>query len=226
MTDSTSTDAGAGAAAAAGTRDAYTGIDERIAAVGSTSIWVGDRVRLRGYEPEDVDYEKQYDDSTDQRSGWKVFPPRSSVAHKAYIDDAVLAKPEGDAVLLRLVIARREDDRIVGTINTHTVDVVNGTFMFGIGLAPEAKGHGYAGEAVVLLLRYMFEERRFQKCESGLYAYNEPSRALHLRLGFAEEGRLRRHAFLGGEFHDVLLFGMTIEEYRGRYPRLRPRLLP
>lgn len=72
----------------------------------------------------------------------------------------------------------------------------------------------------------MFEERRFQKCESGLYAYNEASMALHRKLGFVQEGRLRRHAYLAGGFHDVVLFGMTIEEFREMYPKLRPRLLP
>lgn len=204
----------------------YAGLDARIAASGSTSIWVGDKIRLRGWEPADVPYEVQYDDSTDQRSGWKVFPPRSSVAHKAWNEQASQAKPEGDALDVRLAIARREDDQVVGAINTHSVEQVNGTFMFGIGVAPEHKGHGYAAEAVLLLMRYMFEERRFQKCESGLYAYNEASMALHRKLGFVQEGRLRRRAYLAGEFHDVVLFGMTIEEYREMYPKLRPRLLP
>jgi RimJ/RimL family protein N-acetyltransferase len=204
----------------------YAGLDERMAAAASTSIWVGDKVQLRGYEAADAEYEKQYEDSTDQRSGWKVFPPRSSAAQKAWTEEASLAKPEGDALQLRLVIARRKDDKIVGNVNTHTMDVVNGTFMFGVGVAPEHKGKGYAAEAVLLVMRYMFEERRFQKCESGLYAYNAASMALHRKLGFVEEGSLRRHAFAGGEFHDVVLFGMTIEEYRELYPKLRPRLLP
>jgi RimJ/RimL family protein N-acetyltransferase len=211
MTDSTST---------------YEGIDERIAAVGSTSIWVGDKVQLRGYEAGDLEFEEKYDDSTDQRSGWKVFPPRSSAARKAWNEEAALAKPEGNAVDVRLAIARRSDDRIVGGTNTHTVDVINGTFMFGVGVGPEHKGMGYAAEAVLLLMRYMFEERRFQKCESGCYGFNAPSVALHRKLGFVEEGRLRRHVFAGGEFHDIVLWGMTIEEYRARYPKLRPKLLP
>jgi RimJ/RimL family protein N-acetyltransferase len=204
----------------------YEGIDERIAAVATTSIWVGDKVRLRGYEPEDAEFEKQYDDSIDQRSGWKVWPPRSSVAQKAWTDEASSEKPEGEAVQFRLAIARRKDNKIVGAINTHSVDVVNGTFMFGVGVGPEHKGKGYAAEAVLLVMRYMFEERRFQKCESGLYAFNTASMALHRKLGFVEEGRLRRHIFAGGEYHDVLLYGMTDEEYRARYPKLRPKLLP
>jgi RimJ/RimL family protein N-acetyltransferase len=203
------------------------GLDERIAAVGSSSIWVGEKIRLRGYELDDGDFERTIDaDTYDQRSGWRISPPRSSVTQRAFTEEAAAAKPEGDEVQFRLAIAQRSDDKIVGTVNTHTVDAGNGTFMFGIGIAPEAKGKGYAGEAVLLLMRYMFEERRFQKCESGAYAYNTPSLSLHRRLGFLEEGRLRRHVYGAGEYHDVVLFGMTVEEFRERYPALRPRLRP
>jgi RimJ/RimL family protein N-acetyltransferase len=204
----------------------YADIDRRIAAADNRSIWVGDRIRLRGYELEDAEAEHRFEDSADQRSGWRVFPPRSLVAQRAWTEEAASAKPEGDAVQLRLAIARREDDKLVGGINTHTLDVVSGTFMFGVGVTAEAKGKGYAAEAVLLVMRYMFEERRFQKCESGVYAFNTPSLSLHRKLGFVEEGRLRRHAFAAGELHDIVLFGMTIEEYRERYPALRPHLLP
>lgn len=207
-------------------RSAYERIDERIAAAGSTSIWVGDKIHLRCYEPADVEFEISLDDSIDQRSGWKVFPPRSSAAQKAFVEEASLAKPEGDAVQLRLAIARREDDAIVGSVNTHSIDMINGTFMFGVAVGAEHKGHGYAAEAVLLLMRYMFDERRFQKCWSGLWAYNAASAALHRKLGFVEEGRVRRHVFAGGEYHDALLFGMTDDEFHELYPALRPKLLP
>lgn len=200
-------------------------IDERIAAADSPSIWVGDQIHLRGYEPDDLEFETKYEESTiDQRRGWKAFPPRSSVARKAWNDEAAAAKPEGDAVEFRLAIARRSDNLIVGSINPHGIDVINGTFKFGISVGEEHKGHGYAGEAVLLLLRYMFDERRFQKCGSEAHDYNAPSIALHRKLGFVEEGRIRRNMFVGGGYHDTMLFGMTVEEFHELYPKLRPRL--
>ena len=203
----------------------YAGIDERIAAVDTPSIWVGERIHLRGYEPEDIEFEAAYEDNTiDQRRGWKAFPPRSTVARKEWNEEASKAKPEGDAVEFRLVIARRSDNLIVGTVNSHTVNVINGTFRFGISVGEEHKGNGYGGEAVLLLMRYMFDERRFQKCGSEAHSYNTASLALHRKLGFVEEGRLRREMFVGGGFHDTVLFGMTVEEFHELYPKLRPRL--
>lgn len=100
----------------------------------------------------------------------------------------------------------------------------HGTFRFGIVLGEEHEGHGYAGEAVLLLLRYMFDERRFQKCSSDAHDYNTASLTPHRKLGFVEEGRIRRNLFLGGQCRDTLLFGMTIDEFHDLYPKLRPRL--
>lgn len=203
----------------------HIGIDERIAATDTRSIWVGDRVHLRGYEPEDGDFEAEYDENTiDQRAGWKAFPPRSSVARKAWTEQAAAAKPDGEAVEFRLAIARRTDNHIVGTINPHTTDMVNGTFRFGITIGEQHKGHGYAGEAVLLLLRYMFDERRFQKCGSDVHDYNAASLALHRKLGFIEEGRIRRNRYHGGQYRDTVLFGMTVDEFHDLYPKLRAQL--
>ena len=113
---------------------------------------------------------------------------------------------------------------MLGGINVGQMDQVNGTFSYGVGIGPEHKGNGYAAEAVLLVMRFMFDERRFQKCEAQVYDYNSASISLHRKLGFTEEGRLRRHLFLAGEYHDELLFGMTVEEFHELYPKLKPAL--
>jgi RimJ/RimL family protein N-acetyltransferase len=113
---------------------------------------------------------------------------------------------------------------MIGGINIIDVDRTNGTFAYGVGIHPEHKGHGYAAEAVVLVLRFMFDERRFQKCEVRVYDYNSASLSLHRKLGFVEEGRLRRHLFLAGDYHDEFVFGMTADEFCQRYPKLKPAL--
>jgi RimJ/RimL family protein N-acetyltransferase len=202
----------------------YRGLDERIAANGATSVWVGDQVHLRAHEPRDAERLGLHVDSADQRSGWMIMPPQSRTATRAAFEESSARRPGPDTTEFGLVIARRGDDLMVGGINVHTADRTNGTFSYGVGLHGPHKGNGYAAEAVLLLLRFMFDERRFQKCEPHVYAYNTASLALHRRLGFVEEGRLRRHLFLAGEYHDEFVFGMTTEEFHTLYPRMRSTL--
>jgi RimJ/RimL family protein N-acetyltransferase len=80
----------------------------------------------------------------------------------------------------------------------------------------EHQGKGYAEDAVRVLLRYGFWERRFQKCNSACVATKEASIRLHEKLGFAQEGRVRRRWFLNGEYCDDVLFGLTREEFDAR----------
>jgi RimJ/RimL family protein N-acetyltransferase len=42
---------------------------------------------------------------------------------------------------------------------------------------------------------------------------NEASIRLHEKLGFIEEGRIRRNSFQNGQYLDDVLFGMTREEF-------------
>jgi RimJ/RimL family protein N-acetyltransferase len=202
----------------------YSGLDERIAARGSGSIWIGDKVQLRAREPQDADVIPLFAHSADERSGWMIMPPRSRVATRKLFEESAEERPGPGTLEFGLAIARREDDLMVGGINVNEVDQTNGTFAYGVGIGPEHKGNGYAAEAVLLVLRFMFDERRFQKCEARVYDYNSASISLHRKLGFVEEGRLRRHLFLAGEYRDEFIFGMTVEEFHQLYPRLKPTL--
>jgi RimJ/RimL family protein N-acetyltransferase len=146
------------------------------------------------------------------------------VATRKRFEESAASQPGPATLEFSLAIARRDDDVMVGGINVHEADQANGTFSYGVGLGPEHKGHGYAAEAVLLVLRFMFDERRFQKCEAKVYDYNTASLALHQKLGFVEEGRLRRHLFSAGEYRDEFIFGMTAEEFHQLYPKLKPTL--
>jgi RimJ/RimL family protein N-acetyltransferase len=101
----------------------------------------------------------------------------------------------------------------VGWVTLHTRDQKNGTFGFGVAIYREHRGQGYAVDGVRLILKYAFWEQRFQKCNSMCFAINQGSIRLHQKLGFVEEGRIRRNCFFGGKYHDDVLFGMTREEF-------------
>ncbi|MGN9782005.1 GNAT family N-acetyltransferase [Nonomuraea sp. ZG12] len=183
-----------------------------------TSIWVGERVRLRAIEPDEGEALLAFEEDTDAaRNAFRIHPPRS--AERARQWAAELAAKEPDPDEFRLVIADRDGDTPVGVILTHTVDRHNGTFLYGISIGTPHHRKGYAGDAIVLLLRYMFQERAFQKADAKVYASNEASLALHRRLGFVEEGRRRRARFAAGRYEDEILFGMTTEEFTERYGR-------
>lgn len=150
-------------------------------------------------------------DTTVLRNNDQIHPPRSKAGYLKRAEASVGGS--GDDDRFGLGIESLSDGRLVGGLGTDGVDKNAGVFSYGISIGPEFQRHGYATEAIVLLLRYMFGERRFQKCDVGIYAFNTASLQLHRQLGFLEEGRRRRSQFFAGEYHDVVLMGMTVEEY-------------
>ncbi|MCP3803520.1 GNAT family N-acetyltransferase [Allokutzneria sp. A3M-2-11 16] len=179
-----------------------------------TSLWSGELVRLRAVEPEDWAAFAAFDrDTADQRATDRVFPPRSEAGYRAWAQEQ-----STDSDAFRLVIEAIAGSTFVGSINTFDARPLDGCFSYGLGVLRRYRRKGYAREAITLLLGYMFGERRYQKCDVGVYAFNEDSLALHHKLGFAEEGRLRRQVFTGGTHHDLVRFGMTTEEFTALMP--------
>ncbi len=177
----------------------------------STNVWQGERVRLRAIESEDWEFFANWDqDSETARHCYFVPPPKSKRAAREWAEKEALKLPENDE--LNLVIETLSG-ATVGSINSHSANRRNGTFSYGVAIHPAQRGKGYASDAIRILLRHFFLELRYQKCNAHIYSFNHASIELHKRLGFQQEGCLRRQVFTNGHYHDELIFGITCEEY-------------
>jgi RimJ/RimL family protein N-acetyltransferase len=175
-----------------------------------TSFWTGKRVRLRGIEPDDWTAFMRFAEN-EERLGDVLRPPRSRESCRAWAKEQAAAKSDGDC--FQLAIEAADTGEIVGAVGSHHADPRAGWFEYGVTIGADHRRKGYAAEAVVLLLRFMFAERRYHKCEAKIFAHNEASLALHHRLGFVQEGRLRDHVFLAGRYHDLVMVGMLAGEF-------------
>ncbi|MEV7216805.1 GNAT family protein [Kitasatospora cineracea] len=179
-----------------------------------TSYWTGERIRLRAVEPGDGPLLARLSEQ-EERLGDALDPPRSAEGWTALAREKAAADPTADTY--QLVVESRADGAAVGAVCVHRADNRSGLFEYGITVGAEHRRRGYAAEAVRLVLRHQFEERRHHKATARVFAHNEPSLALQRRLGFVEEGRLGRHFFVAGEHRDVVLFAMFAEEFFARY---------
>ncbi|MFE7571195.1 GNAT family N-acetyltransferase [Streptomyces sp. NPDC057539] len=184
-----------------------------------TSFWTGRRIRLRGVEPDDWTAFMRF--ATDEeRLGDLLRPPRSAESFRAWTKEQAAAASDGDC--FGLVIEALETGETVGAVGSYHADPRAGWFEYGVTIGADHRREGYAAEAVVLLLRFMFAERRFHKCGARVFAHNEASLALQRRLGFVEEGRLRDQVFFAGRHHDLVMMGMLADEFAQLHPLSEP----
>jgi len=179
----------------------------------ATYFWQGRLVRLRAVEPSDAETHFAWDQDADmERRLDRVHVPRSRAATRQWAERAAVQVSDDDNHHFEIETLMGE---FVGSVSVHNSDRRNGTFELGIAILDAQRRRGYASDAIALVLRYYFEELRYQKLTVRVYDFNEPSIRLFERLGFQHEGRLRRMIFTKGQFFDVVLLGLTKEEFAG-----------
>lgn len=101
-----------------------------------------------------------------------------------------------------------------GGISLHPVDWDHGKFEIGYWLCVEARGKGYATEAVRLMTRLAFARLGAQRVEIVVECDNAPSCRVAERAHFLREGTLRRHlAAPDGTLRDVHVYSLIREDY-------------
>jgi RimJ/RimL family protein N-acetyltransferase len=175
-------------------------------------FWQGDKVRLRPYRADDWErtFAASFDSPTRQVLQLGIELPESPEMAKVALEKYTDCKDRDGVIIFAIDTL---DDQTVGGLSLHSRNQKNGTFGFGIVIYREFRRVGYAEDAVRILLRYCFWERRYQKCNSACVHTNEASIALHRKLGFVQEGRRRRTVYFNGQFYDDVLFGITSEEF-------------
>lgn len=168
----------------------------------------GKKVYLRAMEPEDMEfYRKMTNDPDVERllGGWSF--PVSKSEQLAWYENAIRDKKN-----LRFTIVVQETDEIIGMINTVNIDWKNGSAFQGIRLGKE-KGKGYGTDAVMTAMKYAFEELRLVRLDGSFVEYNIPSQKMYQKCGWSIEGTKKKAIYREGKHYDLLIAGITDEEY-------------
>lgn len=169
----------------------------------NTSYFIGGHLRLRAMEPEDLEilYALENDPQTWDVTNFNV--PYSKFILKQYIENSqcdMFADRQ-----LRMMVIRREDDVVVGTIDITDFAPQHSRGEVGIAVRQEYQGNGYAKEALNLLCEYVFGFLFLKQLTAHIGIDNEASLQLFKSCGFVECGLLKEWWCVGGKFKDVVL---------------------
>lgn len=177
-----------------------------------------DRLELRPFREDDLDALCVMDGDP-ETTRYLYWGPRSraevrvSLARRRTMTSIV---KEGDG--LRLAIARRDDGTLVGDVSLHYRSEEHRQGEIGFVLHPAHRGHGYAGEAVGVVIGLAFEELGLHRIVGRCDPRNEASARLMERLGMRREAHFRENEFVKGEWVGEVVYALLAEEWRGRRP--------
>jgi RimJ/RimL family protein N-acetyltransferase len=163
----------------------------------------GETVDLCPIETDDVPFVQRLINDARVRTNLLAHAPKNRLQEEAWVESI-------DDDNVRLLVCVGGDP--VGTIELKEPNQVWGTVEVGYMIDPEQWGNGYATEAVELVCRYAFDERRLEKVFATVYATNPASARVLEKVGFQQEGTLRKHAFADGERVDVRYYGLLPDD--------------
>ena len=174
-----------------------------------------ERLVLRPYDEDDIPalVEMMNDDLV---AAWTSVPqPYTAQAAREFV---TVTAPRERTAGRGLVLAVTEflTQRLVGTVQLqHTDWRIRGTEV-GYLTAAWARGEGYASEAVLALVQWLFGEQGFERVELRTAADNTASQQVAQKIGCVSEGVLRNAGIVRGRPDD---------EPEGRWAETRTDLL-
>jgi [ribosomal protein S5]-alanine N-acetyltransferase len=177
------------------------------------------KIYLRAFEPDD------YRNINRWRRNEEVY--RLTGGNRHFVSSErdrqwVLEKLLDNKAEIYLAICLAENDAMIGYVSLSDIDYQNGRAEWsGIVIGEEQyRGHGYATQAIYLLLEYAFDELGLHRISGSWLAENTVSMFVGRMMGFRQEGVLRDYVFKLGKRHDMVIMSMLkpeFEQLRSRY---------
>lgn len=153
------------------------------------------------------------DRNRDHLGKWLIWVP---VTHTIADTEAFIRSSEGKwASREALACILRYQGRCAGGIGLPVIDTANRQSSIGYWLDRDVQGRGIATAACRALLDFCFRTLQLQRVELRAAVTNTRSRAVAERLGFVQEGILRRAVWIQGQARDLVVYGLLAEEWQG-----------
>ena len=110
------------------------------------------------------------------------------------------------------------DGALVGEMNVSSIQ--RGPFQnayVGYWIDQRVAGRGYAPEALVVAMRFAFDELKLHRLQIAIIPRNRPSRRVVEKLGIRLEGMAERYLEINGVWEDHLRYAITTEEWETRH---------
>lgn len=160
---------------------------------------VGERVTLRGLEPEDATILRGFLNNVEVTRNITVVRP---VSLQDELDFIETMRKGADKITFGLCL--KEDGRLIGVTSLMQIDTRNRHAAFGIIIGDPAEWNkGYGTEATRLMVDYAFRTQNLNRVWLRVYEYNPRGRRAYEKVGFKEEGTLRQDNYRDGRYWDT-----------------------
>lgn len=117
---------------------------------------------------------------------------------------------KGNKIIAKLLLLKGKP---IGFVNFTDIDHKNNKCYWGFYIGDKEAPKGSGTIMAFLALNYIFEEFSLRKLCAEVLEFNKISINYHKKLGFVEEGRLKKHIFKNNQYIDVIIMALFRENW-------------
>ena len=168
----------------------------------------GEKVFLRAIEKEDIEFLREMINDPEMEKkvvGWSF--PVSKYEQEKWFDSQIQNKKN-----IRYII--EVEKKKIGLATITDIDWKNRKACHGLKLYNNSVRHkGYGTDAVMTIMKYVFEELQLNKLYSTILEYNTPSLNLYKKCGWSIDGILRESTFKENKYINEIAVSILKKDY-------------
>lgn len=177
---------------------------------------IGNRVRLRAIEKEDLPYYVKWLNDPEVKEGLAKILPLSLADEMQWFEALAKRDPYEKPMALEIQPDPVKDSWIfVGGGGLIDIDWVNRFAEIGIHIGDKTYwSQGYGTRAIKLILKHGFNNLNLHRLWLRVYASNQRAIRVYEKAGFVLEGKFREGRYLDGKYVDVMIMSVLKNEWQ------------
>ena len=178
---------------------------------------IGDQVRFRAIEREDLPFFVKWLNDPDVRGGLSMFLPLSLAEEEEWFDNMLKRDPYERPMAIEIQPDPKSDKWVfVGNCTFFGIDWQSRAAEIGLHTGEkEYWDKGFGTRIMNLLCKHGFETLNLNRIWLRVFETNQRAIRVYEKAGFTIEGRYREGQFLDGKYVDVMILSVLNSEWAG-----------
>ena len=137
-----------------------------------------------------------------------------SIAQMKKRYEAIEKEVDESKRLFHFTIRGKDDNRLLGFVRIEGIEWTHGTCNLKLAIGDPTERHkGYGGEALLLIMRFAFNELNLYRLSAVMGEDNPQAKKFFKKFGFVEEVRRRKALMRDGQTWDSIHLGILRDEW-------------
>lgn len=183
-------------------------------------IIYGERIRFRAAEKEDIPRFLRWVNDEEVAENLLLVYPMSRYEEEKWYESMMEKPPSEHVLVIEIKDPQNQGEYIpIGNCQFFDINWRNRASEVGIMIGEKSYwNQGYGTETMRLMLKHGFNTLNLHRIWLRVFEQNKGGIRAYEKAGFKYEGKYRQAQYKHGEYHDLLLMSILIDEWREENP--------